>query len=261
MRRCWGAVAAAQQQMLYTIAQYSKKGLHNRSVYNLRTENIGKLFGDFESALAFCGAVDWYTCWVWYTLVVLVSPTRMWVRSSSVARAFVQAGWQTMPACVDRGLLKCFFGGCVMTLECDSVWKTQQCFKGASRRSCSAVGRCAWRAAGHRTRAPCARRRNTVLPASLCRFCFLKFFFCSLVGFIHSYLPFPWKAESGNSMLQVAENLPVQERSRSMTPVECNAPGSTLWDCSYSNDRTEARGLKQGKSIHKFFGKRCLGGI
>lgn len=59
----------------------------------------------------------------------------MWVCSSSTARVFVQAGWQTMPACFGCRLLKCYFGGCVMMLECDSVWKTGKCFIGVSCRS------------------------------------------------------------------------------------------------------------------------------
>ena len=73
--------------------------------------------------------------WIWYVLVFLVSSTRMWACSSSIAWAFAQAGWQTMPACFDCRLLKCSFGGCVMMLECDSVCKTQKCFKGISCRS------------------------------------------------------------------------------------------------------------------------------
>lgn len=98
--------------------------------------------------LLVCSGILW-CCWsiylldqssillyrIWYILVVLVSSTRMWVRSSSIARVFVQAGWQTMPACFDCRLLKCYFGGCVTMLECDSVGKTRKGFKGVSCRS------------------------------------------------------------------------------------------------------------------------------
>jgi len=52
----------------------------------------------------------------------------------------VQAGWQTKVSCFDCRLLKYYFGGCVTILECDSVAKTQKCFKGVSCRSLHAQG-------------------------------------------------------------------------------------------------------------------------
>lgn len=52
----------------------------------------------------------------------------------------MQAGWQTKVSCFDCRLLKYYFGGCVTILECDSVAKTQKCFKGVSCRSLHAQG-------------------------------------------------------------------------------------------------------------------------